>query len=138
MSHLSRFLAQHPTVLEHSLRGLADKLSLNPETLRRALQGIGVPDDSTLRVIAAGLPGVKFERLRELAERDRLGPFRAPEEFDLLDHDERSTVLHVGRQLLASAGKLQQVGDVAGGDDAPELAADARPKGPGRRRRSSY
>lgn len=137
MSHLSRYLEQHERIQGLSLRDLANETGLGVETVRRALRGIGTPNRGAIEAFAK-LLGVPFERLNELAESDRLGPFEAPEEWNLLDRDERIALYTVGQQLLVSSGKIQQVTGFEDTDDAPTGPPGARPKVPGRRRRSSY
>lgn len=54
----------------------------------------------------ADVLGLPRRALREAAGRDPyLGPFRLPDEADLLDRDERATVLAVVRSLLRAKGE---------------------------------
>jgi transcriptional regulator with XRE-family HTH domain len=91
-----------------SIRGLADLTGISTMAASRLVKGIGKPTDETLERVAAKLPGASLRRMRELADRSDVKPFEVPREFDQLTYAERRTVIQVGRQILASSGRLDQ------------------------------
>jgi transcriptional regulator with XRE-family HTH domain len=91
-----------------SIRGLADLTGISTMAASRLVKGIGKPTDETLERVATKLPGASLRRMRELADRSDVKPFEVPREFDQLTYAERRTVIQVGRQILASSGRLDQ------------------------------
>lgn len=87
-----------------SIRGLAHRVGVAPETARRLLNAAAVPDELTLRKLAEGLPA-PLQLLRGLAGRPpgERTPFVLPPEADQLDQEQRSVVVAMVRALLASS-----------------------------------
>lgn len=84
-----------------SLRQLAARAEISPETARRLLDGTRAPSEPTLAKVAAVL-GVPLTRLRTLAGRPsgEAVPFRLPPEADQLNEQQRDVVLSLVRSLL--------------------------------------
>lgn len=95
-----------------SLRQLAARAGISPETARQLLEGTREPRDRTLAKVAIALR-VPVERLREAAGRSsgEQVPFRLPPEADQLTGPQREVVLGLVRALLASgAGEARGAG----------------------------
>jgi hypothetical protein len=115
-----------------SIRGLATRTGIAPETARRILvRDEATPDERTLQKIAENLPA-SIQKLRRLAGRPagEREPFLLPPEADQLDERQRSVVLAVVHALLdaATAGVQQP-----GGSDVTH-ASSHRPRLVGRAR----
>jgi hypothetical protein len=98
----------------HSIRGLAARTGIAPETARRVLTNASV-GEVTLQKVAEHIPA-SLQRLRRLAGRPagERTPFVLPPEADQLDDKQRSVVLGVVHALLdASTAGAQQSGDTA-------------------------
>lgn len=106
MSYLAEYLQEQERLKGLSWREVGTLFGVSHETARQVVQGLRVPDDDTLQRIAAKLPGVSLGKLRRFAELDRSGPFQLPKDADMLDSDERATVLRNVYQLLLSSGKV--------------------------------
>lgn len=87
-----------------SVRELARRIGVAPETARRVLNNRDQPSESTLRKLADGLPA-PIGQLRRLAGRPvgARGPFVLPPEADQLDQDQRDVVLSVVNALLRAS-----------------------------------
>jgi transcriptional regulator with XRE-family HTH domain len=89
-----------------SMRALAARTGIAPETARRVLTRQKAPDEQTLRKIAEGLPA-PIQKLRELAGRPRGSstPFVLPPEADQLSESQRDLILRMVSALLDASGR---------------------------------
>jgi hypothetical protein len=107
-----------------SIRGLAARTGISPETARRVLTRSVTPEEATLQKLAEGLPA-SLQRLRRLAGRPagERTPFVLPPEADQLDDRQRSVVLGVVHALLdASTAGVAQRGDTGNSYGAGSIA----------------
>jgi transcriptional regulator with XRE-family HTH domain len=97
-----------------SIRALAARVGISPETARRLLTRSKTPDEQTLRKIAEGLPA-PIQRLRELAGRPpgEASPFVLPPVADQLNERERDVILQMVFALLDASGRLDLASDRA-------------------------
>ncbi|GAA0897952.1 helix-turn-helix transcriptional regulator [Pseudonocardia zijingensis] len=97
-----------------SIRALAARTGVAPETARRLLTRSKTPDEQTLRKIAEGLPA-PIQRLRELAGRPpgAATPFVLPPVADQLNERERDVILQMVFALLDASGRLDLASDRA-------------------------
>lgn len=88
-----------------SIRALAARVGVSPETARRWTIGLTVPDEASMRKLAEHLPA-PLALLRELTGRPpgELRPFVLPPEADQLDHRQRSVIVAMVHALLDAAG----------------------------------
>lgn len=112
---LSEYLTERARIDGLSNRAFARRCDISPATANRLLGGIGKPDRETLQKVAAELPA-PLEMLLRLAEIDEQLPFVLPPEADLLDAEERRTVVRVVRQILRSSGKVERSSETAASD----------------------
>lgn len=110
-----------------SIRGLAARVGVAPETARRLLAGTSAPDEATLRKLAEGLPA-SLPMLRRMSGRPSgTGtPFRLPPEADQLDARQRSVIVSMVHALLAASSTERPRNGV--GSDKLRLAG--RPRNP--------
>lgn len=117
MTKLSDYLSERARLDKLSNRAFARRCNLSPTTANRLLAGIGTPDQETLEKVAEKLPAPldKLLELSGLGEEDRQ-PFVLPPEFDLLDKEERRTLVRVGRQFLRSSGRIDRPDETPASD----------------------
>lgn len=112
-----------------SIRELARRAGIGPETARRLLAGEGGPDELTLRRVAEAL-ALPLQQVRARAGRPagERTPFRLPPEADQLTDRQRSVILSMVQVLLdAASGQVEPVAY----RDAPRLVGRLRdPDGP--------
>ncbi|ANZ35327.1 hypothetical protein BBK82_03730 [Lentzea guizhouensis] len=118
MSALSEYVSSLSVDKGMSLRQLADLVGISVEAARRLTKGHGGTSDATLERVAARLPGADLMKLRKLAGLSIERPFEVPREFDQLTPGERRVVIAVGRQILASSGRLDPPADQENTDDS--------------------
>lgn len=104
MGHLSEYLNEHPRLEGMSFRAFGRLIGVSPDSARQIMLGLRPQEDETLLKISAAL-GADITRLRQLAERDRLGPFEPPPWYDLLNKDERTALNTTAWQFLRSGGR---------------------------------
>jgi transcriptional regulator with XRE-family HTH domain len=115
MTKLSDYLSERARIDGLSNRAFARRCDIAPTTANRLLAGTAKPDRETLEKVAANLPA-PLDKLLELAGIEERQPFLLPAEADLLEPDERRTVVRVVRQILRSSGRLDRTDD-DGSDD---------------------
>jgi transcriptional regulator with XRE-family HTH domain len=110
MTKLSEYLSERARIDGLSNRAFARRCEIAPATANRLLAGVAKPDRETLEKVATNLPA-PLGKLLELAGIEERQPFVLPAEADLLEPDERRTVVRVVRQILRSSGRLDQADD---------------------------
>lgn len=104
----------------HSIRGLAAKAGISPQTAKRVIDGTGDPSFETITAIADALYGGDREPVYALlGDRRQVdhGPWQLPEEVtSQLDEEQRAAVLAVARAMLPA--DVRKRGE-HGGDTAP-------------------
>lgn len=114
-----------------SLRGLATRVGIAPETARRLLGGMATPDELTLRKLADGLPAPLpvLRRMAGVPSGERT-PFVLPPEADQLDGRQRQVVLAMVHALLDASTRATG----RDGRDAQQPVARlvGRPRDPGK------
>jgi transcriptional regulator with XRE-family HTH domain len=115
MTKLSDYLSERARIDGLSNRAFARRCNLSPTTTNRLLAGIGTPDRETLEKVAERLPA-PLEKLLELAGVDEEQPFVLPPEANLLDKEERRTVIRVVRQILRSSGRIDRPDEAPAND----------------------
>jgi hypothetical protein len=102
-----------------SIRGLASRAGIAPETARSIFMG-RFPNERTLQKIADALPA-SLQRMRELTARPpgEREPFVLPPEADQLNERQRSVVLAVVHALLDASTAGLQPGHTTETDHAP-------------------
>jgi transcriptional regulator with XRE-family HTH domain len=110
LSELGEYVKQHTVDTGLSIKEVARRASVAFETVRQLLRGSRLPSDETLQAMAAAFPALSLAKLRDLAgqppERVRR---EVPRELDLLTDEEWSVVVRVGRQILRSSGRMDQI-----------------------------
>lgn len=103
-----------------SMRQLADRAGLAPETVRRLVFGYVDPDAETVNAVATALGRDVREVWAWVGDRRTVAePYQPPAEADLLDERERKALDEVIRLLAASKRKA--------GEHGGDTAAIARP-----------
>ena len=99
-----------------SMRGLAAKAGVSPQTAKRLIDGTGMPSYNTIVAIADAVFDGDRGYVWELAgvERQDFGDFQLPPEASQLDPEQRAAVLAVVKAMLPRAE-----GGGLGGNTAP-------------------
>jgi ribosomal protein S13 len=126
VGHFSAYIMSHLDERGITPNKFGTLVGIAKSTAKAICDGTSIPEERTLRKIAAALPALPLARLREEALKDT--PFELPAGAELLDLDERKLVRETIRQLLKSSGKAERVQrpttEVAG-DLRKEVAEEA-------------
>ncbi|MEU4804403.1 hypothetical protein [Actinosynnema sp. NPDC023587] len=136
MSAIGDFLRGHPAFVGLSLRTVEDATGVSRASIGKIWGGSQIPDDATLGKFVAAIlqaeraarkqqvdrpatdPEQLLQRLRNVAEQDRLGPFELPPEADLLGRRERALITDMVWHVIRSTKRESSEG---ASTDAPAV-----------------